>query len=105
MGITLQRFPERGHVLTKYLDLIYTAYTEYEGGAWLAYDESFHRKAAFDHSLEWDVRDNDLWLQFMMPAKPGFGERADSGHILAKQQPALAAKGSAGQGVQFRPRC
>ena len=105
MGITLQRFPERGHVLTKYLDLIYRAYTEYEGGAWLAYDESFRRKAAFDHSLEWDVRDNDLWLQFMTPAKPGFGERADSGHVLAKQQPAPAAKGSAGRGVQIRPPC
>lgn len=102
-GILAGAKPELGAALFKYADLIYRAYTDFYGPAWLAYDEEFRRKRSKDKSLKWEVRDHDLWLQNMTPSRPSFGFRFDSGHLIQRNSSFPVAR-QVGAGMSVQPR-
>ncbi|XP_062994184.1 uncharacterized protein LOC134406607 [Elgaria multicarinata webbii] len=97
MAVLQQRFPMKAFVLTKYLDMIYRAYMEYEGGAWLAYDEAFRAAlprpgtfgatAAGTHApipmghWQWEV-ERAVW-QSVAPSTRASYQRADHGRRCA----------------------
>ena len=63
--------PTRALELIKYQQTISKAVTKFKGLAWLAYDEQFRRRAAYDLSKAWDKIDLELWtVTFSGLAKP-----------------------------------
>ncbi|KAK3698538.1 hypothetical protein QZH41_014467 [Actinostola sp. cb2023] len=46
--------------------------------AWLTYDESFRRRAAYDRTIPWDRIDLELWtVTFAGLAKPHYHKQED----------------------------
>ena len=104
-GVVVKAQPWQAQSLFQYLDLIYWAYVDFVGQAWLNYDDLFHMQSAIHPNLRWDEPLLGLWLQSMMPARPNLGDRFDSRHLIRKtalnQNPHLGA----GQVVQPRLLC
>ncbi|KAL8187741.1 UNVERIFIED_CONTAM: hypothetical protein K2H54_055096 [Gekko kuhli] len=84
--VVLQAYPDRGLALVKYQNLIHRAYKEYNGTAWLHYDELFRAQAALDPTLLWDQEHQQLWSQCLGPAGAIAGRSTDSGLIVAHSQ-------------------
>lgn len=61
--------PSCAPYLVAYQRIITSASIKHPLHAWLSYDIKFRTKAASDPSLQWDVRDIDLWLEHF----PGTG--------------------------------
>ena len=71
MLVIVAAFPRRALELVKYQQIISKAVSQFKGLAWLAYDEQFRRRAAYDLTLSWDVVDMELWtITFTGLAKP-----------------------------------
>ena len=99
-AVMVQAQPERAAALFHYWDIIYRAYNDFGGQAWIEYDESFRRMAAEQPELRWDEPLPRLWLQVMAPYA---GDRTDTGHLLRRST--SAPRRSAGQVVQPRLVC
>ena len=50
--------PSRGAELFQYMGLIAGVNKDFKPSAWLKYDLAFHRRAAADHYLRWDLADS-----------------------------------------------
>ena len=99
-GVIVKEQPWRALPLLQYIDLIYRAYVDYQGHAWLLYDKSFHMRAAICPNLHWDLPQPGLRLQYMTLARPSTGDRFDSGHLIHKAGQMYPTRGAMGQVVQ-----
>ena len=71
MLVLVASYPRRSLELLKYQQIISRAATKFKGLAFLAYDEQFRRRAAYDLSISWDQVDLELWtVTFSGLAKP-----------------------------------
>ena len=72
MLVLVASFPWHSLELLKYQQIILSrAATKFKGLAFLAYDEQFHRRAAYGLSISWDQVDLELWtITFSGLAKP-----------------------------------
>ena len=60
MLVLVTSYPWRSLELLKYQQIISRAATKFKGLAFLAYDEQFRRRAAYDLSISWDQVDLEL---------------------------------------------
>ena len=63
MKVVLEKFPHRSHELINYLDIIQDAARYQRSFTWLIYDRLFRYKASNNKSINWGVRDNELWIR------------------------------------------
>ena len=63
MRVYLNKFPGKASELINYLDIIQDAARHQKSFAWLIYDRLFRYKASNNKSINWGVRDNDLWIR------------------------------------------
>jgi len=71
MLIIVAAYPRSSIELLKYQQIISRAETQFQGLAWVSYDEQFRRRAANDLSLSWDQVQLELWtVLFSGLAKP-----------------------------------
>ena len=71
MLIIVAAHPRRSTKLLKYQQIISRAETQFQGLAWVTYDEQFRRRAANDLTISWDEVDLELWtVTFSGLAKP-----------------------------------
>ncbi len=52
-SVLAHKFPSKVPQLMAYQSIIVRCYTDYEGDSWLAYDQGFRRKAAYEKCLDW----------------------------------------------------
>ncbi|XP_029474451.1 uncharacterized protein LOC115100234 [Rhinatrema bivittatum] len=85
-----------GHygALLAYCDSILGAYKDYEGWAWLNYDERFREKMAGNRFMSWGTQDINLWLTQMTNK---CAAKIDQG-----VNPGFGASGAAGRGRGWR---
>lgn len=71
MLVLVAAYPRRCIELLKYQHIIGRAETQFQGLAWVTYDEQFRRRAANDLTMSWDQVDLELWtITFSGLAKP-----------------------------------
>ena len=71
MLVLVTSYPRRSLELLKYQQIISRAAIKFKGLAFLAYNEQFRRRAAYDLSISWDQVDLELWtVTFSGLAKP-----------------------------------
>ena len=71
MLVFVTSYPQRSLELLKYQQIISRVATKFKGLAFLAFDEQFRRRAAYDLSISWDQVDWELWtVTFSGLAKP-----------------------------------
>ena len=104
-GVLVKAQPWRASSLLQYFDIIYKAYTDFAGEAWLQYDQAFRMKSAIQPNLCWDEPQLGLWLQHMTPARPNAADRFDSGHLNKKTVSNPIPRSGAGQVVQPHLLC
>ena len=104
-GVLVKMQPWKASALFQYFDIMRRAKAEFEGQAWLRYDEAFRMRSAIRPELRWDETHPGLWLQHMSPAKTNLGDRFDCGHLNLKYSGGTGARQGAGQAVQPRLPC
>ena len=104
-GVLVKMQPWKASALFQYFDIMRRAKAEFEGQAWLRYDEAFRMRSAIRPELRWDETHPGLWLQHMSPAKTSLGDRFDCGHLNIKYSGGPGARQGAGQQVQPRLAC
>uniref|UniRef100_A0ABM5GAZ6 C3H1-type domain-containing protein n=1 Tax=Pogona vitticeps TaxID=103695 RepID=A0ABM5GAZ6_9SAUR len=104
-GVLVKMQPWKASALFQYFDIMRRAKAEFEGQAWLRYDEAFRMRSAIRPELRWDETHPGLWLQHMSPAKTNLGDRFDCGHLNLKYSSGAGARQGAGQAVQPRLPC
>ena len=71
MLVIVAAYPRRSIELLKFQQIISREETQFQGLAWVSYNEQFRRRAENDLSLSWDQVDLDLWtVLFSGLAKP-----------------------------------
>ena len=98
-GIIIKVQPWRAFSLFKQLDLIYRAYMDFPGHAWLLYNEVIHIHAPIHPAMWWDEQNPQLWLQQSLPF--GCVMTVDTLYSEPASQPFPALW----QGTQFNPDC
>ncbi|XP_067317382.1 uncharacterized protein [Anolis sagrei] len=81
-SLLVEAHPYRAKALFKYQNIIYGAYVNYTGQAWLFYDSRFRSEAATKPDKRWDLIDSQLWMEVMNTTRAVPGEKADSGHTI-----------------------
>uniref|UniRef100_A0ABM5GJG1 C3H1-type domain-containing protein n=1 Tax=Pogona vitticeps TaxID=103695 RepID=A0ABM5GJG1_9SAUR len=104
-GVLVKMQPWKASALFQYYDIMRRAKAEFEGQAWLRYDEAFRMRSAIRPELRWDEVHPGLWLQHMSPAKTNLGDRFDCGHLNIKFTGNVGTRQGAGQTVQPRLPC
>lgn len=104
-SVVLQMYPSKAVALFKYADIIHRAFRDYSGPAWASYDQHFRLRAAHDPALDWRVPQWELWSQLVVPSRPMFGDRSDSGHLIARNKADAGRAPTGAQGVQPPRTC
>ncbi|XP_078249656.1 uncharacterized protein LOC140704835 [Pogona vitticeps] len=96
-GVLVKAQPWKASALFQYFDIIRRAQAEFEGLAWLRYDEAFRMRSAIRPEMRWDETHPGLWLQHMTPAKCNLGDRFDCGHLNIQSTETTDAQQREGQ--------
>ncbi|MEE6457941.1 hypothetical protein FKM82_000111 [Ascaphus truei] len=65
----LEKHPEEGLNVLKYIELIHDTHKTYGGAAWHEYDEEFRHKMHGNPVLNFGTKDLDLWIRRVTPEK------------------------------------
>lgn len=104
-SVVLQMYPTQATILFKYLDIIHRAFRDYTGPAWIHYDDHFRLQASHDPSLDWRIPQWELWAQLVVPSRAAWGDRSDSGHLIARNKVELSKAPVGAPGVQHPRTC
>lgn len=98
-------YPTKATALFKYLDIVHRVFRNDTGTAWEAYDQHFRLRATHNLALDWRVPQWELWAQLVVPAPAAWGDRSDSGHLIARSRPEQTRALSGAQWVQGPRTC